>query len=68
MDMLMHNSSDVAAQYATEHVFKFKHNDLEDLEKKLKFWRDRTYAERPIRRDRDALLDELRWSGHGRHL
>ena len=41
MDMLMHNSSDVAAQYATEHVYKFKHNDLEDLEKKLKFWRDR---------------------------
>ena len=41
MDMLMHNSSDVAAKYATEHVYKFKHNDLEDLEKKLKFWRDR---------------------------
>ena len=41
MDMLMHNSSDVAAKYATEHVYKFKHNDLDDLEKKLKFWRDR---------------------------
>jgi len=41
MDMLMHNSSDVAAKYATEYVYKFKHNDLEDLEKKLKFWRDR---------------------------
>jgi 7-keto-8-aminopelargonate synthetase-like enzyme len=42
MDMLMHNSSDVGAQYATEHVYKFKHNDLEDLEKKLRFWRDRS--------------------------
>jgi 7-keto-8-aminopelargonate synthetase-like enzyme len=41
MDMLMHNSSDVAAKYATEQVYKFKHNDLADLEKKLKFWRDR---------------------------
>jgi len=42
MDMLMHNSSDVAAKYATENTYKFKHNDLEDLEKKLKFWRDRS--------------------------
>jgi 7-keto-8-aminopelargonate synthetase-like enzyme len=41
MDMLMHNSSYMAAKYATEHVYKFKHNDLEDLERKLKFWRDR---------------------------
>jgi 7-keto-8-aminopelargonate synthetase-like enzyme len=41
MDMLMHNSSDVAANYATEHVYKFKHNDLEDLEKKLKFCTER---------------------------
>ena len=41
MDMLMHNSSDVAANYATELVYKFKHNDLEDLEKKLQFCRKR---------------------------
>jgi 7-keto-8-aminopelargonate synthetase-like enzyme len=41
MDMLMHNSSDVAAKYATEHVYKFKHNDIEDLEKKLRFCTDR---------------------------
>ncbi|MBS1686015.1 MAG: pyridoxal phosphate-dependent aminotransferase family protein [Bacteroidetes bacterium] len=41
MDMLQHNSSDVAANYATEHVYKFKHNDLEDLEKKLRFCTDR---------------------------
>ncbi len=41
MDMLQHNSSDVAANYATEHVYKFKHNDLEDLEKKLRFCADR---------------------------
>jgi 7-keto-8-aminopelargonate synthetase-like enzyme len=41
MDMLMHNSSDVAANYATEQVYKFKHNDLEDLEKKMRFCRER---------------------------
>lgn len=41
MDMLMHNSSDVAANYATEYVYKFKHNDLEDLEKKLRFCTER---------------------------
>jgi glycine C-acetyltransferase len=40
--MLMHNSSDVAAKYATEHTYKFKHNDLEDLEKKIRFWRERS--------------------------
>ena len=41
MDMLIHNSSDVAAKYASEHVYKFRHNNLEDLEKKLKFCIDR---------------------------
>jgi 7-keto-8-aminopelargonate synthetase-like enzyme len=41
MDMLMHNSSDVAAKYATEKVYKFKHNDLDDLEKKLQFCTER---------------------------
>ena len=41
MDMLMHNSSDVAANYATEYVYKFKHNDLEDMEKKLRFCTER---------------------------
>ncbi len=41
MDMLMHNSSDVAARYATENVYKFKHNSLEDLEKKLKFCKEK---------------------------
>ena len=36
MDVLMHNSSAVAAYSATEYVKKFKHNNMEDLEKNLK--------------------------------
>jgi 7-keto-8-aminopelargonate synthetase-like enzyme len=39
MDMFVHNSLDVGAKYATEKVYKFKHNNLEDLEKKLAFCR-----------------------------
>ncbi|MFN8310462.1 MAG: pyridoxal phosphate-dependent aminotransferase family protein [Chitinophagales bacterium] len=42
MDMLMHNSSDVGAKFATEYVYKFKHNSLEDLEKKLIFCRGKS--------------------------
>ncbi|MFN8275954.1 MAG: pyridoxal phosphate-dependent aminotransferase family protein [Chitinophagales bacterium] len=42
MDMLMHNSSDVGARFATEYVYKFRHNSLEDLEKKLIFCRGKS--------------------------
>jgi 7-keto-8-aminopelargonate synthetase-like enzyme len=35
MDMFSHNSLDVGAKYATDKVYKFKHNSVEDLEKKL---------------------------------
>lgn len=40
MDMFVHNSLDVGAKYATEKVYKFKHNNIEDLEKKLMFCRN----------------------------
>ncbi|MEO8149064.1 MAG: pyridoxal phosphate-dependent aminotransferase family protein [Bacteroidia bacterium] len=36
MDSLSHNCLDVAAHYATTNVFKFMHNNIEDLENKLK--------------------------------
>ncbi len=41
MDMLCHNSLEVGARFATENVYKFKHNDLESLESKLKISRQR---------------------------
>jgi 7-keto-8-aminopelargonate synthetase-like enzyme len=39
MDMFVHNSLDVGTKYATEKVYKFKHNNMEELETKLKFCR-----------------------------
>jgi 7-keto-8-aminopelargonate synthetase-like enzyme len=41
MDALCHNSLDVGARFATEKVFKFKHNDMENLESKLKVSREK---------------------------
>lgn len=42
LDALMHNSSDSGARFATQNIYKFRHNSLDDLERKLKFCRGRS--------------------------